>query len=193
MTERSLELAIADLWLPESGSDVWEIGAVTPYYWPGRVRHVVDPVDKHSFVTERSSFLDRSYAGCRVLSISTFEHIGYPQYGLPADSELVAKAFVKLFGESPCFLITTPAGYNPVADAFVGDTANLPEDVVHRYFERSLIGNDWRQLPHAPSVRPPYGRPSFSPQAWANGVSILERGGLLARALAKLNGAKQVS
>ena len=42
-TERTVELAIADWWLKQH-PDAVEVGAVTPYYWPGRVANVI-PVD----------------------------------------------------------------------------------------------------------------------------------------------------
>src|SRR5688572_23445430 len=60
VTERSVELAVADTWLSKLDTkDVWEVGAVTPYYWPGRIRQVLDPGDPHVLVTVRDSFLER--------------------------------------------------------------------------------------------------------------------------------------
>ena len=48
MTERTLELALADIFLRGMrGRRIVEIGAVTPYYWPDRVSEIVDPADDH--------------------------------------------------------------------------------------------------------------------------------------------------
>ena len=67
VTERSVELALADFWLDHiDPSDVIEIGAVTPYYWPGRVSSIVDPCDSHPAVTLRQSVL---YCTCSQIVI----------------------------------------------------------------------------------------------------------------------------
>ena len=55
-SERTVELPLADRWLSRAPAErVLEVGAVTPYYWPGRVARVVDPADAHSQVTDHSS------------------------------------------------------------------------------------------------------------------------------------------
>src|SRR4051812_26796604 len=82
MTERSVELAVANAWLDEQPGDIIEIGAVTPYYWPGRIGRIVDPVDTHPRVTDRVSLFDMDFSGQTVLSLSTLEHVGEGDYGL---------------------------------------------------------------------------------------------------------------
>ena len=77
MTERSVELALADRWLDAADPDlVREVGAVTPYYWPRSVRTVIDPYDPNPLVTVRKSLFDADLTGVPVLSILTLEHIG---------------------------------------------------------------------------------------------------------------------
>ena len=39
MTERSVELHVADEWI-NNHNDIIEVGAVTPYYWPGRIKDI---------------------------------------------------------------------------------------------------------------------------------------------------------
>lgn len=74
-TERTVELPIADRWLHAVDlANVVEIGAVTPYYWPGRIARVIDPADNRA--TEKASLFDVDFAGRDVLSISTIEHVG---------------------------------------------------------------------------------------------------------------------
>ncbi len=72
MTERAVELPLADRWLESvDAARVMEIGAVTPYYWPRRVPHVVDPYDPHPLVTTKASLFDVDLSAGPVLSIST--------------------------------------------------------------------------------------------------------------------------
>ena len=73
VSERCVELALADVWLAQvPAEELVEIGAVTPYYWPGSVGRIVDPFDPHPRVTDRKSLFDLELTGSRVLSISTF-------------------------------------------------------------------------------------------------------------------------
>ena len=126
MTERAVELPLADRWLESvDAARVMEIGAVTPYYWPRRVPHVVDPYDPHPLVTTRASLFDVDLSAGPVLSISTLEHIGIGDYGLPADHSLAEKAFRKVFKESQSFLITVPVGYNETLDRFLFENDNF--------------------------------------------------------------------
>ena len=119
MTERAVELPLADRWLESvDAARVIEIGAVTPYYWPRRVPQVVDPYDPHPLVTTRASLFDVDLSAGPVLSISTLEHVGIGDYGLPVDHSLAEKAFRKVFKESQSFLITVPVGYNETMDRF---------------------------------------------------------------------------
>ena len=114
MTERSIELALADIFLDQYPRDkVLEIGATTPYYWPHRIKNIVDPTDKHRLVSIKKSFMDIEIGNYAILSISTFEHIGIADYGLAADKNIVSAALAKLLAECSDFLVTIPGGYNP--------------------------------------------------------------------------------
>ena len=80
MTERSVELALADEWLTTK-DNVIEIGAVTPYYWPKRISNVVDPTDSHELVNIKASCLmpllrTGIYCVYRSLNISGQEIMG---------------------------------------------------------------------------------------------------------------------
>ena len=176
MTERAVELALADAWLARTDGDVIEIGAVTPYYWPGRVKCVADPVDAHAAVTARTSVFDVDLHGRDVLSISTLEHIGLGDYGLPSDSSGPRRAFEKIARESRWYLLTVPFGYNPYADSvFFAD-----EGPPAHYFAREARGNAWTEVSSAAAARRPYGDPPLNSEGgWANGLAVLERGDLL--------------
>jgi hypothetical protein len=120
MSERSLELPMADRYLATKPREsVVEVGAVTPYYWPHRVLNVCDPGDGHPLANIKASYLEVDFTGKDILSISTFEHIGSGEYGLPPDPQLNQRAFEKLFREAASFLVTVPGGYNPHMDSYL--------------------------------------------------------------------------
>jgi len=117
-----VELAVADRWLNQQHiANVVEVGAVTPYYWPGRVHHVVDPTDAHPGVTVRESIFDVSLVGKTVLSVSTIEHIGLGAYGEGKGSEGADVAAMARIRECTSLggvlVLTTPYG-KAMTDAF---------------------------------------------------------------------------
>jgi hypothetical protein len=170
-TERSVELSLADRWLSNADAGrVCEVGAVTPYYWPRRVSNIVDPTDPHPLVTARQSIFDIDFRDSAVLSISTFEHIGYGDYGLPAEPFACVDALAKLFREASQFLVTVPLGVNGVLDDRLLGPDAVPSDVDMRFVARADDGVSWRE------TQP--GRRAYGPSG-ANAIVILERGGLL--------------
>jgi hypothetical protein len=169
-TERTVELALADWWLYGRPADsVIEIGAVTPYYWPQRVQQVVDPTDTHPLVTIRKPIEQVSLQDRAVLSISTIEHIGIGDYGLPVDRRGAEKAMRKLMDEAREFLVTFPTGYNAALDEYVLKSRNLPADVGLRLLARRPSGVGWIEVAPVPSQVRPYGRRGL-------GVFVLIRG-----------------
>jgi len=172
-TERTVELALADFWLDSVQIErVIEIGAVSCYYWPGRVRNIVDPADGHKLVSDRRCILDVDLSKCVTLCISTLEHIGSGEYGLPKNPALLRNAIAKLCSESPCFLATVPTGYNSEMDKVLFEE-RLPDGVSLRFVVRSKENNEWREELDPRQARLPYGRGK------ANSVAILDRGGIL--------------
>ena len=172
MTERAIEMAIADRWLGTGdGTKTIEIGAVTPYYWPGRVGTVVDPVDEHPKVTHPQSVFDVDLRGYDVLSISTLEHIGLGDYLPPVANETCEGAFEKIRRESRRFLVTVPFGLNPAADEFF--FSDEMTDV--RYMVRDPFNNWWIEVRCAREARRPYGKDGYAINGWANGLAILHR------------------
>ncbi|MBX9789750.1 MAG: hypothetical protein K2Y37_12605 [Pirellulales bacterium] len=181
-SERTVELALADDWLEQHSTDrVVEIGAVTPYYWPGRIREMVDPFDPHPRVTCRRSLLEVDLRGASVLSISTFEHIGTSDYASQESPECVNDAIEKLLAESPGFLVTMPTGYNRRVDELLFESAAWPADVSVDFLVR-IAGGEWAQAEHAEQARRPYGDarlqqrfPDTCIGRWANAVAVLQR------------------
>jgi len=166
-SERTVELALADEWL-NICPDSWEIGAVTPYYWPKRVLNVIDPTDTHQLVNYHGSLFDFDLSGKDLLLISTIEHIGQPQYGLEEKVDAV-QALEKIAAEADNFLISFPVGWNSLLDDFVfsggaDGLCNVRFLARNKYELWESIPSKYARLPYAG------GKP------WANSVAILERG-----------------
>ena len=176
MTERSVEMALADRWLSHVSGPVIEIGAVTPYYWPSRVTRVVDPADEHKLVTDRKSLFDIDTTGLNVLCLSTLEHVGSGEYGQPLDPTGPVKALTHLTAKCRDYLITAPFGYHPAVDASI--FSNTPP-VPTRFLVRSDEGNDWRECSAQDARVPPRRRSGVGHSAWANALAVMSKGGAL--------------
>jgi len=150
---------------------VYEIGAVTPYYWPKRVGCVIDPVDPLPGVTLRKSLFSVDLSSHPVLSISTVEHVGTEDYGIRDDKQGPIEALQKVWSQSPVFLITVPVGYNTKLDEFIFNRSRFPDDVRVRFLVR-LSETKWREEKRL-AARIPYG------PKWANALVVIERGNIL--------------
>lgn len=177
-TERTVELPIADFWLNALGKDappLAEIGAVTPYYWPGRVANVIDPSDRMG--TIRKSMFDVDTAGMDVLSISTIEHIGEGRYGRN-EARTPLDAFRRIIERSNRCLITVPYGwvsnasFRALQDVLVNGSPFMESHKVRVFALRRGQDETWSASDNYQA----YGRP---PKPWANSVLIAEKGGLL--------------
>lgn len=179
-TERTVELSVADHWLnavaQASDAPAVEIGAVSPYYWPDRLKTVVDPADKRA--TVRKSLFECDFSGAAVLCLSTLEHVGESRYGL-REQENPLSAFLKLVKESRRFLVSVPYGWasNPsfkTLESFllVGNDQYLTENGVRVFTVSRRADETWCP---SDSYRP-YGK---APKPWANTVIFAEKGGLL--------------
>lgn len=176
MTERSVELGLADRWLAHVQEPVVEVGAVTPYYWPGRVHRIVDPADDHPQVTDLVSLFAVDFTQVNVLCLSTLEHIGTGEYGLARDAQGPLDALAHLTAACRNYLITVPFGQHREIDAVIfGDHPPLPT----RYLVRSVDGNDWRECSAREAHVPPgeQDKEIQSSRAWSNGLAIMSRGG----------------
>lgn len=165
MTERSVELALAQEYINECEENIIEIGAVTPYYfYDDKVSAIIDPTDIHKRVIRKSLF-DCDLKGKNVLSISTVEHIGTSDYGM-YESKNVVDAIDKILDEACSCLITAPLGYNMLLDQWVRENFKSGEvSVLYR-----SVNNHWEEL------RECY-RPIEYTTLWANGLLIIKKNG----------------
>ena len=168
-TERTVELALADAWLSTTPMmNVIEVGAVSPYYWPGRVPRIVDPADEHMQVSDRLPMDSIDMSGKDVLCISTLEHFGKSDYGLVPDPVLLRAAVYQLASQARTLLATVPFGYNPMADElFFGDVP-LPGFRVG-YLVRDLDRMEWRET-NAIDARRPY-----TDRYAASAIAVIEK------------------
>jgi hypothetical protein len=173
-TERTVELAVADYWLGKKPFlDIIEIGAVTPYYWPGRIPRVVDPADPHPRVTDRAPMNDIDLSNKSVLCISTLEHIGSGEYGLPHDPTAMKNALNKIVAEAESFLISVPVGYSPMSDAILFDAPQI-NGINYYCVARSKYPPYWDAVKGV-GKRCKYGTIGLM----ADAVVFLEKGGIL--------------
>ena len=150
MTERSLEMAVADRWLKRIGHDrVVETGAVTPYDWPGRIAMVVDPYDPHPLVTHRTSLFGTDLSGLDVLrDLDAGTHRrGGLRPGRGEETAVHALRRSRYPGE-------IPYGFNPAVDATLFSNYRFPADVTALCMVRSEQGNDWRESPVRAAANP---------------------------------------
>eukprot|EP00927_Polykrikos_kofoidii_P061187 TRINITY_DN56053_c0_g1_i1.p1 TRINITY_DN56053_c0_g1~~TRINITY_DN56053_c0_g1_i1.p1 ORF type:complete len:337 (-),score=40.95 TRINITY_DN56053_c0_g1_i1:38-1048(-) len=170
--ERTVEVALGIWFMHRSLLDVRmtgrntcvvEIGSVLESYWPSRARinrrilpwAVLDVGDTGIDVTGV-----RSFHFCRLLSISTVEHVGIDNQGLksvdrylmPADDDSSLETWVRSWDAAPAllsklaseaveFLITFPIGFNPRLDAAVQRTPSLRNFA--RVARRKDAANTW--------------------------------------------------
>lgn len=140
-SERSVEVALAFEWI-KGKEKLIEIGAVTPYYYPGLVKDIVDPADEHINVNNHNSIFDVDLRGKNVLCLSTVEHIGTGQYGL-SEKRTAVMAIEKILQECQHCLITTPLGENELIDQWLRD--NYQKEYV-TILERGVFGNIWNNV-----------------------------------------------
>jgi hypothetical protein len=123
INERTIEVPLGNYFINKfKEENVFEVGAVMPYY--GLTGHkVLDLYDNDGYKEcIRINACDYDYSKLNVLSISTIEHIGMPDYGAIAIEDGYKKAFnciEKIIKESNNYLITIPIGYNIKLDELI--------------------------------------------------------------------------
>jgi hypothetical protein len=145
--ERTVELPIAFEFI-KTGKNVLEVGNVLHHY-PLQLMDgdIVDKYEKEGGVinTDILEFKPNCKYD-RIVSISTIEHIGYDELGIP-DPNKPVKAInhmKTLLAENGSMLVTMPIGYNPVIDKIVF-SENTPFEQQY-YLKRVSKDNHWEQV-----------------------------------------------
>lgn len=166
-------MAITRIWLKNTKGKVIEIGAVTPYYFAGAVDDICDPADNHRAVNLKTSMFNIDLTNKNVLSVSTIEHIGLGEYGVPIQNgESAVLALDKILKESKTCLVTFSVGHNLELDNYVicKEFYDLYKNVTLTFYVRNTIDNNFEEEKDFEVVRKtPYG-----PRA-ANAVVIIEK------------------
>ncbi|MBW2410704.1 MAG: hypothetical protein JRF72_12965 [Deltaproteobacteria bacterium] len=166
MTERSVELALADEWLTIK-DNVVEIGAVTPYYWPNRIKDIIDPTDSHELVNIKASLFDVSLKERDVLCLSVLEHIGTGDYGQNFSPGLSIGALEIILMQSKSALITVPAGYNKQFEDYIFKRIYKDSKVYYLVRDKGEKDNNWKQVNMLKESELEYG------PLWANSLIII--------------------
>lgn len=164
-SERTVELALAQRWMGKHDCIV-KVGAVTPYH-TATSHDIVDPFDEKATIKTPMELVD--FTGENVLSISTIEHIGLPEYGNEdLNTEGGVIALKKILDESESCFVTIPMGYNECLDNWVGE--NLDSLDCFAYLKTSSNPVLWDYIENPTSVNYSYNQP----YSFANFVLFVE-------------------
>ena len=151
--ERCVEVPIVyELLEANNGGKILEVGNVLSHYF--RVQHEVVDKYERSLGVINQDIVDFHPAKTYdlILSISTFEHIGWDELYAgwdkgPRDPMKILRAIENLIGllaEDGVMIVTFPIGYNPRLDRLLGD-CRIP---FHSFFclKRISKDNSWEEV-----------------------------------------------
>jgi hypothetical protein len=175
--ERTVEIPIIlDSMDKYKGTDILEIGNVISHYF--KSDHVI--VDKYESGHNILNYDILDYSPGRkfdlIVSISTFEHIGYDEFNRYGEKGTAAKspALVinaiehtkSLLSETGTFIFTVPLGFNDFLDDNIKQKKlNITE---FHFMKRVSESNEWEQIPHSEINDIRYGNPYIC----ANGILV---------------------
>ena len=173
--ERAVEVPIAAEFLRRfAGKRVLEVGNVTPYYLD--TSHTV--LDKYerglSIINEDIADYSPTERFDLILSVSTFEHIGYDDEASGDSGEKIVQAIGtcrELLASDGQLVLTLPLGYNPALDRMIAD-GQLGSD--RAIFLKRTGRLAWQTVDAEAALACEYGRPF----PYANAVMIARFGGL---------------
>ena len=169
--ERCVEISLAADWLCQfQGRSILEVGNVLSRYIP--VSHeVLDKYERAAGVTNADIVEfnpDRKFD--LILSISTFEHIGFDDDADESSADKILRAIAacrRLLSPSGRLVLTVPLGYNPELDLLIR-SGKLGES--RAGFLKRISRRDWREVPRATALEARYG----SPFAYGNAIMMAE-------------------
>ncbi len=173
--ERAVEVPIVAEFLRRfAGKRVLEVGNVTPYYLD--TSHTV--LDKYerglSIINEDIADYSPTERFDLILSVSTFEHIGYDDEASGDSGEKIVQAIGtcrELLASDGQLVLTLPLGYNPALDRMIAD-GQLGSD--RAIFLKRTGRLAWQTVDAEAALACEYGRPF----PYANAVLIARFGGL---------------
>src|SRR5437879_9960224 len=169
--ERSVEVPIAKSYLAQyEGKNVLEVGNVLSHYFP--ISHdVIDKFEKGSGIINEDiiDFHPSKYYDL-ILSISTFEHIGFDDEASEPSGRKIINAIaacLNLLKSDGKLVITVPLGYNPDLDQMIKTGAlNASQE----FYLRRAHRLDWQPSSKEDSLKCKY----KSPFPYANAILVAE-------------------
>jgi hypothetical protein len=169
--ERTVEIPIARSYLEaHPGATVLEVGNVLPHYYPAEYE-VVDKFERGPHIIN-ADIVDYSPPTRYdlILSISTFEHIGFDDEASGSSGDKILAALAncrRLLSARGLLVITVPTGYNPDLDRMVqlGSLGSSAE-----YFLRRTGRRQWQPCGRDEALSCRYRRP----YPYANGLLVAE-------------------
>ena len=167
--ERCAEIPIARWHLAQTNGPVLEVGNVLGHY--GAHSHTV--IDKYEtvprVVNEDITEWQTDQRFALIISISTFEHIGFDDVG--GDSKEKIRAAIDacraLLASDGHLVITVPLGYNPALDELIANDS-LAANEAHFLLRHGR--REWSEVPRNQADDTKYGHPF----PYANGLWIAE-------------------
>lgn len=169
-SERCVEVPIARSWTARHQPEqTLEIGNVLSHYGP--VSHdILDKFEKaQGVINEDVLSFKPTKRYSLILSVSTFEHIGYDDetIGSSADKILTAiNTCVKWLDRSGEMLVTVPIGYNPQLDDLLKENRLPAKDECYLKKHGSL---DWRECTKQEALACRYKEPF----PYANAIAVV--------------------
>ncbi len=122
-SERCIEIPIAKTYLDQTAPEhCLEIGNVMSHYFPVQHR-ILDKFEKGpNIINQDIVGFTSEHKFALVLSISTFEHIGFDDEAQGSSADKIKEAIgstQKLLSETGKLVITAPIGYNPELDNLI--------------------------------------------------------------------------
>lgn len=172
VTERVVEVPIALSYMAKVPSgNVLEVGNVLSHYFPPQ-HQVLDKFEGGpNVIREDIVTFNPAKRYDLIISISTFEHIGFEDDGDPDPDKILqaVDACRKLLAPGGLLVITVPFGYNPSLDAYV-QAGKVPCRKAH-FFEK-LSKTEWRETDMASALKRKY----CHPHPYANAIMVAEFG-----------------
>jgi hypothetical protein len=173
-SERCVEVPIARYFLSKfAQGKVLEVGNVLSHYGP--VRHdILDKFERGRRVINEdiTTFRPSGKYGL-IISISTFEHIGFDDEAVePSRIKILAAidACKCLLSDTGKLVVTAPIGYNPDLDLLLEDGKTQASRETYLKKDTAL---EWRELSKEEALRARYKKPF----PYANAIVVLEFGG----------------
>ena len=173
--ERAVEVPVAGEFLRRfAGKRVLEVGNVTPHYLD-TAHTILDKFESGlGIINEDIADFAPGERFDLILSVSTFEHIGFDDEADGDSGEKISQAIAtcrSLLAADGQFVLTLPLGYNPALDRMIAD-GQLGCD--RATFLKRTGRLAWQTVDAEAALASEYGRPF----PYANAVMIAQFGGL---------------